>query len=160
MGSSYAYNLKPRWFERMMDGNYKTILLNVEEIVETLFQEYSLSYVSYEELELDTIVDDASNAIQSAPAAQKIELLYDATHAMIDSANETLEAIYTFMDSSPGFTKPKHQFIDKKPILAGLDKLIQEKIVKANLTRTKGTRNLLKTRRNNRKARKSRKNRR
>jgi hypothetical protein len=160
MESSYAYNLKPMWFERMMDGKYKTILLNIEEIVETLFQEYSVSYVSYEELELDTIVDDASNAIQSAPAAQKIDLLYDAAHAMVDIANENLESIYNFMNSSPGFTKPKRQFIDKKPILAGLDKLIQEKIVKANLTKTKGSRNLLKTRRKTRKARKSRKSRR
>jgi hypothetical protein len=160
MSSLHTYNLKGTWFERMMDGKYKTILINVAIIVQTHFDEFSLSYKSAEELELDDIIDDALNAIKLAPAPQKIDILYDATHAMIDVANEELEAIYDFINSSPGFTKPVRRFIEKKPILAGLDKLIQEKLVKTNLTRIKGARNLLKTRRHMRKTRKSRKSRR
>ena len=147
------------WFEKITIGEYKTILLNILEIVENLFNEYSYSYKSPEDLELYDIVLDASDEIKSAPSAEKIDLLYDATHAMVDTANEELEHIYTIMIST-GSRKPTGRFIDKNPILASLDTLIQEKLVKANLTRTKGTRNLLKTRRKNRKARKSRKSRR
>jgi hypothetical protein len=159
MSPSYAYNLKPMWFEKITIGEYKTILLNILEIVESLFEEYSYSYKSPEDLELYDIVLDASDEIKSAPAAEKIGLLYDATHAMVDTANEELEAIYNSMNST-GSRKPTGRFIDNKPIVASLDTLIQDKLVKANLTRTKGTRNLLKARRKSRKARKTRKSRR
>jgi hypothetical protein len=165
MSASNAYNLKGTLFERMTEGKYKTILKNVEYIVKTLFNEYSSSYTAFEDLELDLLVDDASDAIKMAPAPQKMDILYDAVHGMIDTANEALEAQYNFINAnvnsnvSSGFTRPTRRFIDKKPILASLDKMIQEKQVKANLSRTSGKRNLLKARRHMRKTRKSRKSR-